>query len=190
MSFDNGPDGSVAEDCFFAMKAFSKGYTFDWIEGEMFEKSPFTVMDFLRQRKRWLQGILLVVHSKAIPFKYKIFLTMSVYSWCFSPLSISNIFFAVKYPMPCPYLIDLMCAFLGSIGLYMYIFGVLKSFSLYRFGVLKSIICIFGAICTTPLNVVTENVAVVWGVLTNKHQFYVVDKRIPVDKEAELLLNV
>lgn len=67
VTFDNGPDGSVAEDCFFAMKAYSLGYTFDFIEGEMWEKSPFTLWDFVQQRKRWLQGILLVVHSKQIP---------------------------------------------------------------------------------------------------------------------------
>ncbi|EDW25270.1 GL10056 [Drosophila persimilis] len=30
VSFDNGIDGSVAEDCFFAMRAFSQGYTFNF----------------------------------------------------------------------------------------------------------------------------------------------------------------
>ncbi|KAG7203838.1 hypothetical protein KM043_013849, partial [Ampulex compressa] len=55
VSFDNGLDGSVAEDCFFAMKAFSQGYTFNFVDGEMWEKSPFTLCDFVQQRKRWLQ---------------------------------------------------------------------------------------------------------------------------------------
>lgn len=55
VTFDNGPDGSVAEDCFFGMKAFSEGYSFNFIEGEMWEKSPFTIWDFLQQRKRWMQ---------------------------------------------------------------------------------------------------------------------------------------
>lgn len=193
ISFDNGPDGSVAEDCFFAMKAFSKGYTFDWIEGEMYEKSPFTLMDFLQQRKRWLQGILLVVHSKAIPFRYKIFLALSVYSWCTMPLSSLNIIFGIVYPIPCPYIVDLTCAFLGAISIYMYIFGVMKSFTLYRFGLLKAVVCIIGALCTIPFNLVIENVAVLWGLMTNKHKFYVVQKEIsavPLAKEARPLLTV
>jgi len=59
VTFDNGPDGSVAEDCFFGMKAFSQGYSFNFIEGEMWEKSPFTIWDFLQQRKRWMQVKLL-----------------------------------------------------------------------------------------------------------------------------------
>ncbi|KAK2706994.1 hypothetical protein QYM36_014874 [Artemia franciscana] len=55
VSFNHGPDGSIAEDCFFSIVAASKGYSFDFIEGEMWEQSPFTVKDFLEQRKRWLQ---------------------------------------------------------------------------------------------------------------------------------------
>lgn len=170
------------------MKAFAKGYTFDWIEGEMYEKSPFTLMDFLQQRKRWLQGILLVVHSKAIPFRYKIFLALSVYSWCTMPFSSMNIIFGIAYPLPCPYIVDLTCAFLGGISIYMYIFGVMKSFTLYRFGVVKAIVCIIGALCTIPFNLVIENVAVLWGLLTNKHKFYVVQKEVAI--EARPLLTV
>jgi beta-1,4-mannosyltransferase len=64
VSFDNGIDGSVAEDCFFAMRAFSKGYTFNFIEGEMYEKSPFTMLDFLQQRKRWLQVMKHTYHHR------------------------------------------------------------------------------------------------------------------------------
>lgn len=163
------------------MKAFSKGYSFDWIEGEMYEKSPFTLMDFLQQRKRWLQGILLVVHSKVIPFKHKIFLALSVYSWCTMPLSTSNIVLAMLFPLPCPYFVDIICAFLGGISVYMYVFGVMKSFSLYRFGWLRSVVCIIGALCTIPINLIIENTAVIWGIMTNKHKFYVVQKEIPTE---------
>lgn len=178
VSFDNGVDGSVAEDCFFAMRAFSEGYSFNFIEGEMYEKSPFTLLDFLQQRKRWLQGILLVVHSKIIPWKHKILLAISVYSWVTMPLSTSNIIFAGLYPIPCPYLMDFICAFIAGVNIYMYVFGVLKSFSLYRFGLLRFALCTFGAICTIPVNLVIENVAVIWGLFGKKHKFYVVQKDV------------
>ncbi|XP_037047525.1 beta-1,4-mannosyltransferase egh isoform X3 [Bradysia coprophila] len=178
VSFDNGIDGSVAEDCFFAMSAFSKGYTFNFIEGEMYEKSPFTLLDFLQQRKRWLQGILLVVHSKVIPARHKIFLAISVYSWVTMPLSTSNIIFAALYPIPCPNLMDFGCAFIAGVNIYMYVFGVLKSFSLYRFGVVKFLMCALGAVCTIPVNIVIENIAVVWGLVGKKHKFYVVQKDV------------
>jgi egghead protein (zeste-white 4 protein) len=69
VSFEHGPRGSVAEDAYFGLVAASKGYSFGFIEGDMWEKSPFTIKDFLRQRKRWLQGLLLVVHSSEIPLR-------------------------------------------------------------------------------------------------------------------------
>ncbi|XP_055615409.1 beta-1,4-mannosyltransferase egh [Toxorhynchites rutilus septentrionalis] len=178
VSFDNGVDGSVAEDCFFAMRAFAKGYTFNFIEGEMYEKSPFTLLDFLQQRKRWLQGILLVVHSSTIPLRNKLLLAISVYSWVTMPLSTSNMIFAGLYPIPCPNIVDFLCAFIAGFNIYMYVFGVIKSFSLYRFGVIKFLACVLGALCTIPINVVIENVAVIWGLVGKKHKFYVVQKDV------------
>ena len=176
VSFDNGLDGSVAEDCFFAMKAYAEGYTFDFIDGEMWEKSPFTLWDFVQQRKRWLQGILLVVHSKIIPVKKKLFLALSCYSWVTLPLSTSNIILAGLCPITCPPIVDFLCAFIGAVSIYMYIFGVVKSFSLYRFGFGRYIMCICGALATIPFNLIIENVAVIWGLFGKKHKFYVVSK--------------
>ncbi|XP_075235092.1 beta-1,4-mannosyltransferase egh isoform X1 [Lycorma delicatula] len=176
VSFDNGLDGSVAEDCFFAMRAYSQGYSFNFVEGEMWEKSPFSLWDFVQQRKRWLQGILLVVHSKGIPLRSKFLLAISCYSWVTMPLSTSNVILAALCPIPCPPLMDFLCAFIGAVNIYMYVFGVVKSFSLYRFGMFRFVLCICGALCTIPINVLIENVAVIWGLFGNKHKFYVVNK--------------
>ncbi|CAG7834992.1 unnamed protein product [Allacma fusca] len=178
ITFDNGPDGSVAEDCFFGMKAYAEGYTFNFIEGEMWEKSPFTIWDFLQQRKRWMQGIYLVVHSKAIHWEKKILLTISLYSWVTLPLSTSNIVLACLAPIPCTPLLDFLCAFIGAMNIYMYVFGVIKSFSLHRMGLSRLIIFILGALLTIPFNIIIENIAVVWGLFGNKYHFYVVNKEV------------
>ncbi|CAH1371256.1 hypothetical protein MTP99_012750 [Tenebrio molitor] len=176
VSFDNGLDGSIAEDCFFAMKAFSEGYSFNFIEGEMWEKSPFTFWDFIQQRKRWIQGILLVVHSKSIPLKNKLLLACSCYSWLTLPLSVSNLVLASKFPIPCPPIIDFICAFIGAVNIYMFVFGVIKSFTVYRFGLGRFLLCLCGAVLVIPFNLVIENVAVIWGIFGKKHKFYVVNK--------------
>ncbi|KAL4714492.1 hypothetical protein ACJJTC_017787 [Scirpophaga incertulas] len=180
ISFDNGLDGSVAEDCYFAMKAYKEGYSFNFVEGEMWEKSPFTLWDFIQQRKRWIQGILLVVHSKEIPVFNKLFLAISCYSWVTLPLSTSNVFLAALCPIPCPHILDLICGFIGAVNIYMYIFGVLKSFPIYRFGPVKFCLFVCGALATIPFNIVIENIAVVWGVLGKKHKFYIVNKEIKI----------
>ncbi|XP_023026805.2 egghead [Leptinotarsa decemlineata] len=178
VSFDNGLDGSVAEDCFFAMQAYSKGYSFNFIEGEMWEKSPFTLWDFVQQRKRWMQGILLVVHSKSIPFKNKIFLGCSCYSWLTLPLSISNVLLASKFPIPCPPAIDFLVAFIGAVNIYMFIFGVIKSFTVYRFGLSRFLLCVVAAVIVIPFNLIIENIAIIWCILGKKHKFYVVNKSV------------
>jgi hypothetical protein len=64
VSFDHGLEGSITEDGYFAVKAANMGFTFDWIEGEMLEKSPFNFMDIVRQRRRWEQGMYLIAVSK------------------------------------------------------------------------------------------------------------------------------
>ena len=71
---------------------------------------------------------------------------------------------------------DLLCNFIAAVNVYMYIFGVIKSFSLYRFGPTKFLMCVFGVVCTIPVNIVIENMAVIW--VGKKHKFYVVQKDI------------
>lgn len=176
------------------MLASSRGYTFDFIEGEMHEKSPFTLMDFIQQRKRWLQGLLLVVHSTEIPWATKWCLAFSVYATATLPLSLSNLVWAVMYPIPCPLAMDLLFGLIGGVGLYMYIFGVIKTVSLSRrsSGWLKLPVGVIGVILVIPLIVILENVAVIWGLLGKKHKFHVVQKNIEgeTEEEQKLTLNV
>lgn len=126
----------------------------------------------------WLQGILLVVHSKHLALRTKLLLAISCYSWVTMPLSTSNIVLAALCPIPCPAIMDFLCAFIGAVNIYMYVFGVVKSFSLYRFGLLRFTLCICGALCTIPVNVCIENVAVIWGLFGKKHKFYIVNKEL------------
>ena len=90
VSFDNGLAGSIAEDAYFAIKAMDKGYTFGFIEGEMWEKSPFSFKDFTKQRKRWMQGIYLVATDSKLTFKNRFFIGMSILAWITVPLGIRS----------------------------------------------------------------------------------------------------
>lgn len=175
VSFDHGENGSIAEDCYFSMIAYKKGYTFNFIQGEMYEKSPFTLMDLIRQRKRWLQGIWLVVGSSNIPWKTKIFLAISLYSWLTLPitsLSLINIFVEV----PCSYYLRPFGTFCFSMTVYMYLFGLVKSIDLKNRPVSILITCVIAQLLTIGLYSIVENIVVIWGVFSNKHTFYIVKK--------------
>ena len=179
VTFDNGPEGSIAEDTYFAMSAMSKGYSFDWIDGEMWEKSPFSFWDFLQQRKRWMQGIFLVVHDKKLPVRSRFCLALALYSWLTLPLSTSNVYLSALYPIPVGQTFDFLCCFVGAVNLYLYFIGAIKSFSINRYGYFKFMCCVIGALCTIPFVVIIENIAVIWGLFGNKHSFYIVQKFRP-----------
>lgn len=176
VTFDNGAVGSIAEDTFFALSAVNKGYTFDWIEGEMWEQSPFTFWDFLQQRKRWIQGIFLIVHDKTLPFSSRFCLAITLYSWLTMPLTTPNVFLFAVYPIYLPTIIEVLMCFVGAVNVYLYLIGAMKSFSLKRYGYFKYFVCVLGSVCTIPFVLVIENIAVVWALIGNKHNFYVVNK--------------
>ncbi|KAI1731818.1 glycosyl transferase family group 2 domain-containing protein [Ditylenchus destructor] len=179
VSFDHGMEGSIAEDCFFSMIAYRDGYTFDFIEGEMYEKSPFTFWDFLQQRKRWLQGIYMTVHSRYIPLRCKIFLASSLYAWVTMPLTTMQLFICPLFPLPKCLLFDLLVGFVGAVNLYMYVYGVIKSFSAkYRKNSWRLLFYTAGALITIPFNIWIENVAVLLGMFGRKDEFYVVNKDV------------
>lgn len=177
VTFDHGPEGSIAEDCFFSMMAYKDGYSFDFIEGEMYEKSPFTLNDFVKQRMRWLNGITLTVHSRLIPMRYKIFLATSCYAWYMMPLTTTNIFITPLFPLPNFFLIDIPLAFIGAVSTYMYIFGALKSFSNRC---RNNLCCMFSfallALLIIPFNVVVESCAAIGALLDKKNNFHIVCK--------------
>lgn len=186
VSYDNGIRGSLAEDCYFAMKAHMEGYKFAFVDGEMWEKSPFTIWDFIQQRKRWVQGISLVVHSPEIAWRYKIWLSLSLYAWITMPLSLSNIFLGLIFPLPTPLWLNFLCSFVAAVNIYMFIFGAIKSLSIYRLGIIKYSSCMASILFVILISTIMENIAIIGGVFARKKKFYVVDKDISMPKKNEI----
>ncbi|CAF0796162.1 unnamed protein product [Rotaria sp. Silwood1] len=178
VTFDNGRAGSIAEDTYFAMLAMSKNKKFGWIEGEMWEKSPFTLADFVKQRKRWLQGILLVVHDIRLPLRVRLGLGIALYSWVTLPITSLNVILAPLCPIPLHWTLNFLINFVGAVNIYLYIIGAVRSFSLVRLGYAQFILRIIGTLATIPFVVVCEIAAVLWGLFSDKGKFYVVDKQL------------
>mgnify|MGYP001038006296 FL=1 len=184
VTFDNGKSGSIAEDTYFAMLAMSKNKKFGWIEGEMWEKSPFTLGDFIKQRKRWLQGILLVVHERRLPIRVRLGLGIALYSWITLPITSLNVILTPLCPIPLHWTLNFLIGYIGAVNIYLYIIGVVRSFSLVRLGYFQFALRIFGTLATIPFVIVCEITAVIWGLFSDKGKFYIVDKQL------EPMLNV
>jgi cellulose synthase/poly-beta-1,6-N-acetylglucosamine synthase-like glycosyltransferase len=103
----------------------------------MWEQSPFNIRDFLQQRKRWIQGIFLVVHDRKLPVRSRFCLALALYSWLSLPLSTSNVYLSALYPIPVGQAFDFVCCLVATVNLYLYFIGAVKSFSVTRFGVTR-----------------------------------------------------
>nr|CAH0112427.1 unnamed protein product [Daphnia galeata] len=180
VSFDHGPRGSVAEDAYFGLLAASKGYSFGFIEGDMWEKSPFTIADFLRQRKRWLQGLLLVVHSSEIPLRFRILLGCCVYATATAPLTALNVFLQPCFPIQISRFVDLSGCFIGGVIIYMNLYGTLRSYtySVNHVGIGKLLLLTMLGFAVQPVKYSLEIIAILWGLVTPKNEFAIVDKNV------------
>ena len=63
--------------------------------------------------------------------------------------------------------------------MYLYIYGTCRSFCIARVGIFKFILLLLTGVIVTPFKVFAESVAVIWGLLTPKHRFFVIKKDFP-----------
>ncbi|XP_067663233.1 beta-1,4-mannosyltransferase egh-like [Haliotis asinina] len=179
ITFDHGPESSIAEDCFFAMMAFKEGYSFGFVEGEMWERSTFTLMDYIRQRRRWILGIYLTASSRKIPFKYKMGVILMSASGLSLPITTMGFIFGYIWPLPAWNGIHLiLCSFLGTI-VFLFMFGTMKSFSIRRTGAVQCVLLVIASLFCAIISSVLENVVAIMAWLPHKQpEFQIVKKDI------------
>lgn len=88
VGFDFGPRGSITEDAFWAMAEMARGHRCRWVEGYLAEQPPARVRDFLKQRRRWLWGLFLVLRHAPAPLWMKLALGVCVMGWALSALGV------------------------------------------------------------------------------------------------------
>jgi len=81
LSFDVGQRLSLTEDAAWALRAWSKGYRFGWVDGYLCEQPPQRVFDFVGQRARWLTGIRQVIADGETPLRYRLCLAAFTALW-------------------------------------------------------------------------------------------------------------
>ena len=190
VSFDNGYNGSLAEDAYFAIKAIDQGFEFGFIEGEMYEKSPFSFKDFVKQRQRWMRGIFLTAFDPKLTFKSRFFLAMSIIAWITVPLSTSNVILVKLYPLQLWFIFDLMIQFTGAMALYFYAFGYILQHRSVRRNLFKQILMVPEIFIASIVSIVCENVAVLTMWFGSWEHFYIVQKETENDKETNVLSDI
>ena len=161
------------------------GFTFGFIDGEMREKSPFSFSDFIKQRKRWMQGIYLVAFDTKLSLKARFWLALSIIAWITVPISTSNVFFGKYYPMKLWTIVDFLVNFTGGMALYLYAFGFVKQHNIRRFSFLRILFVIPEIIIASIVSIICEHIAVFWMWKDKSwYEFYIVKKETE-DSENE-----
>jgi beta-1,4-mannosyltransferase len=88
IGFDFGPNGSITEDAFWALVAMENGHRARWVEGYLEEQSTQSAKDFMRQRRRWFQGLWKVSLHAPVQLRYRAVLLMNSVLWACVPLSL------------------------------------------------------------------------------------------------------
>lgn len=177
IGFDHGPMSSITEDAYFALVAQSMGVKFGFIHAFMYEKSPFTVMDFIKQRHRWFGGLWLCALSPDIPFQHRYILMTFMVMWSLSWLSITMVFVNLIYPSGTP----AWLAIIGGISFFyyvtLYLIGFLRTFEL-KDGVARFIGLMILQVALIPLFAMMESAGVIYGLVKPPKGFYIVQKEI------------
>ena len=88
IGFDFGPQGSITEDAFWALEAMQDGRRARWVEGYLEEQSTQSVTDFIKQRRRWWQGLARVSIYAPVKLRYRLFLGFNTLTWAFAPIGL------------------------------------------------------------------------------------------------------
>jgi egghead protein (zeste-white 4 protein) len=87
------------EDLLFNIKIMSKyGNVVGFMKGFAYEKPPLNANDHLRQRRRWILGIIDTLKRKDVPLKYKLPSLYGLISWYSALPSLGAIVLSIIYP--------------------------------------------------------------------------------------------
>jgi beta-1,4-mannosyltransferase len=86
--FDFGPRGDITEDAFWALKAMQNGRRCGWVDGFLEEQSCMSVIDFLRQRRRWFHGLVKTVLFAPVKLRWRLGLGLNTTLWALAPFAV------------------------------------------------------------------------------------------------------
>jgi len=89
---------TVIEDAYFAIQ-FSMRYPkrSTMLNSYSYGASPATVGDLLRQRRRWIEGLLRLAFNRKLPLVPKLPLLYSIFTWSLAPLQFVGVALLISY---------------------------------------------------------------------------------------------
>jgi egghead protein (zeste-white 4 protein) len=175
--FDFGPHGDITEDAFWAVKGMENGLRCAWVEGYLEEQSCMSLLDFLRQRRRWFQGLIKVSLHAPVKLRWRFCLGLNTMLWGLAPFATLYTFGHLFYNVE----IDPVISFLASYSLAtfatLYLTGLKANMdehgiTRWRTRTLLTLL----QIMLLPVFSTMESLGVLWAIFTPVRGFQVVKK--------------
>jgi egghead protein (zeste-white 4 protein) len=177
IGFDLGGKGSITEDAYFALIASSRGVKFEWVDGYVSEQSPFTILDLLKQRRRWIAGLRLLVMDTAIPFRQRWVMLASIvlchFAWLSPIVTVWNVVSGGAYV---PEQVAIAAALMSGIIYAVYLLGAYRNVVGINmpFKEQLKVWAMTGAL--VPISSLVESIAIIYSIVRPVKTFEVVSK--------------
>jgi len=87
VGFDVGPIGSITEDAFWGCQQMQAGHRCRWVDGYLEEQCTQSVPDFMKQRRRWFNGLVKVAVFAPVKLRWRLVIGISMAAWALAPLA-------------------------------------------------------------------------------------------------------
>lgn len=177
VGFDLGPRGSITEDAFWALKQMHRGRRCRWVDGHVSEQSPESVKDFIKQRRRWFIGLILVVLYAKVPLRWRLPLAVSTMMWAFSWVGIGFTVVNLLLGLYIPTWVFLTASFIFSIYITLYVIGLKVNLQDHGPTRLPTPLLYVLQVVLIPVFSLMESAGVLYGIVKPDMSFHVVQKR-------------
>jgi len=163
--------GSLTEDYQFAVKAWEHGFRCGAVPALVREQSPFNLIGFLKQRRRWYVGIRRL--PGFLPKLWNFFWTLGILClYC----TIASVVLGIYFPMGTPRWFGLLKDFSFVTFVYLYILGVLVQNVDRKWNVLLIILAIPVTFVMQFFAVIMEALAVMFAIILPPKGFDIIKK--------------
>jgi egghead protein (zeste-white 4 protein) len=175
--FDFGPQGDITEDAFWAVQAMQNGLRCAWVDGYLEEQSCLSIMDFLRQRRRWFHGLVKTVLYAPVRLRWRFGLGLNTMLWALAPFAMVYTVITLFHSVEIPLVVRVLASYSFATYALWYITGLIANMDEHGIkNPWKRARLVLLQILLIPLFCVLEGMGVAWGLASRAKGFEVVKK--------------
>jgi beta-1,4-mannosyltransferase len=165
VGFDFGPDGSITEDAFWAVVQMERGRRSRWVDGYLEEQSTRSLIDFVKQRRRWFVGLVLVALKAPVAFRYRFFIAASTAMWSLAWIGVLATYVNLLVGVHIPVGLRLTGNFVFAFYVMLYLLGMRAQLKFAAHGWFSRWAHYVGAVVLIPVFSLIEAAGVVYGLI-------------------------